>query len=79
MLSGEPDGLEVILKLAENGVGTALMPQTAPHLEWPAGVRALGLREHTFHSDIGLVNSSRLTLTGADSCPAHKCSINDRF
>jgi DNA-binding transcriptional LysR family regulator len=59
----ELDELEAIIKLVENGVGVALVPQTAPDFEWPAGVRVLDLGQHTFHRDIGLVHRSRQTFT----------------
>jgi DNA-binding transcriptional LysR family regulator len=59
----ELDELEAIIKLVENGVGVALVPQTATHQEWPVGVRALGLGQHTFHRDIGLVHRSRQSFT----------------
>ncbi|WLH15370.1 LysR substrate-binding domain-containing protein [Pseudomonas hefeiensis] len=56
----ELDELEAIIKLVENGVGVALVPQTAAHHDWPAGVRALDLGPHAFHRDIGLVHRSSL-------------------
>ncbi|MEN2394227.1 LysR substrate-binding domain-containing protein [Pseudomonas halotolerans] len=56
----ELDELEAIIKLVENGVGVALVPQTSAH-DWPTGVRALDLGQHTFHRDIGLVHRSSLT------------------
>lgn len=59
----ELDELEAIIKLVENGVGVALVPQTGPRPEWPAGVRALDLGEQTFHRDIGLVHRSPQTFT----------------
>lgn len=59
----ELDELEAIIKLIENGVGVALVPQTATHQEWSAGVRAFDLGQHTFHRDIGLVHQSRQTFT----------------
>lgn len=59
----ELDELEAIIKLVENGVGVALVPQTATHQEWPESVRALDLGHHTFHRDIGLVNRSRKSFT----------------
>lgn len=59
----ELDELDAIVKLVENGLGVALVPQTAPHQDWPQGVRALDLGPHTFHRDIGLVHRSRQTLT----------------
>jgi DNA-binding transcriptional LysR family regulator len=59
----ELDELEAIIKLVENGVGVALVPQTAIHQEWPTGVRALDLGQHTFHRDIGLVHRSRQSFT----------------
>ncbi|MGE8068846.1 LysR substrate-binding domain-containing protein [Pseudomonas sp. NPDC089569] len=59
----ELDELEAIIKLVENGVGVALVPQTALHQEWSTGVRALDLGQHTFHRDIGLVHRSQQTFT----------------
>jgi len=59
----ELDELEAIVKLVENGVGVALVPQTANQQEWPAGVRALDLGQLTFHRDIGLVHRSRQSFT----------------
>ncbi|MCX2901324.1 LysR substrate-binding domain-containing protein [Pseudomonas mandelii] len=59
----ELDELDAIVKLVENGVGVALVPQTATLREWPAGVRVLDLGQHTFHRDIGLVHRSRQTFT----------------
>jgi DNA-binding transcriptional LysR family regulator len=59
----ELDELEAIIKLVENGVGVALVPQTAPDFAWPDGVRVLDLGQHTFHRDIGLVHRSRQTYT----------------
>ncbi|MCW8275180.1 LysR family transcriptional regulator [Pseudomonas sp. PCH199] len=59
----ELDELEAIIKLVENGVGVALVPQTATQQEWPTGVRALDLGPHTFHRDIGLVHRSRQSFT----------------
>ncbi|MBN6776141.1 LysR family transcriptional regulator [Pseudomonas granadensis] len=59
----ELDELEAIIKLVENGVGVALVPQTSPDFEWPAGVRAFDLGQHTFHRDIGLVHRAQQTFT----------------
>lgn len=59
----ELDELEAIIKLVANGVGVALVPQTATHEEWPAGVRVLDLGQHTFHRDIGLVHRVRQSFT----------------
>lgn len=59
----ELDELEAIIKLVENGVGVALVPQTATHQDWPAGVRALDLGLHTFHRDIGLVHRAWQSFT----------------
>lgn len=59
----ELDELEAIIKLVGNGVGVALVPQTAAHRKWPEGVRALDLAEHTFHRDVGLVHRPRQSLT----------------
>ncbi|OUM02299.1 LysR family transcriptional regulator [Variovorax sp. JS1663] len=52
----ELDELDAIVALVAKGVGVALVPQTATHRRWPAGVRAIDLRRHTFHRDIGLVH-----------------------
>ncbi|MHC5133170.1 LysR family transcriptional regulator [Pseudomonas glycinis] len=59
----ELDELEAIIKLVENGLGVALVPQTSNQQKWPASVRALDLGQHTFHRDIGLVHRSRKSLT----------------
>ncbi|WP_338498770.1 LysR family transcriptional regulator [Pseudomonas sp. WP18] len=59
----ELDELEAIVKLVENGVGVALVPQTTQNPPWPAGVRALDLGVHTFHRDIGLIHRSGQGLT----------------
>jgi len=59
----ELDELEAIIKLVGNGVGIALVPQTEAHQEWPAGVRALDLGQHTFHRDIGLIHRSQRSFT----------------
>ncbi len=42
----ELDELEAIIRLVGNGVGVALVPQTATHRKWPEGIRALDLAEH---------------------------------
>jgi DNA-binding transcriptional LysR family regulator len=52
----ELDELEAIVKLVENGVGVALVPQTATYRRWPAKVRAIDLGHHTFHRDVGIVH-----------------------
>jgi DNA-binding transcriptional LysR family regulator len=52
----EIDELDAIVKLVANGVGVALVPQTANHRRWPAAVRAIDLGQHTFHRDVGLVH-----------------------
>jgi DNA-binding transcriptional LysR family regulator len=52
----ELDELEAIVRLVADGVGVALVPQTAGHCRWPAAVRAIDLGTHTFHRDIGLVH-----------------------
>ncbi|MDU8432479.1 LysR family transcriptional regulator [Pseudomonas syringae pv. actinidifoliorum] len=59
----ELDELDAIVKLVANGVGVALVPETATIQAWPAGVRALDLGPHTFHRDIGLVHRARRSLT----------------
>jgi DNA-binding transcriptional LysR family regulator len=51
----ELDELDAIVRLVANGVGVALVPETAAQGRWPAGVRALDLGRRTFHRDIGLV------------------------
>ncbi|WP_016835776.1 LysR family transcriptional regulator [Herbaspirillum lusitanum] len=52
----EVDELDAIVKLVANDVGIALVPETSGHQQWPTGVRAIQLGEHTFHRDIGLVH-----------------------
>ncbi|CAD5110252.1 LysR family transcriptional regulator [Zestomonas carbonaria] len=52
----EVDELEAIIRLVANGVGVALVPQTATYRRWPASVRAIDLGPHTFHRDVGLVH-----------------------
>ncbi|WP_434570384.1 LysR family transcriptional regulator [Pseudomonas sp. Z3-6] len=59
----ELDELDAIIKLVANGVGVALVPETTPHHEWPAGVRPIDLNQRTFHRDIGLVHRARRSLT----------------
>ncbi|MCV4262566.1 LysR substrate-binding domain-containing protein [Pseudomonas capsici] len=59
----ELDELEAIIKLVANGVGVALVPQTADHRKWPAEVRALELGSHTFHRDVGLVHRAKENLS----------------
>ncbi|KVK79814.1 LysR family transcriptional regulator [Burkholderia cepacia] len=58
----ELDELDAIVKLVGNGVGVAIVPQTAAYRRWPAGVRAIDLGHHTFHRDIGLVHRARRTM-----------------
>ncbi|MFH7456877.1 LysR substrate-binding domain-containing protein, partial [Pseudomonas syringae group genomosp. 7] len=59
----ELDVLDAIIKLVCNGVGVALVPDSASSQEWPAGVRSIDLQLHTFHRDIGLVHRARRSLT----------------
>jgi len=59
----ELDELDAIVRLVANGVGIALVPQTATHRRWPAAVRAIDLGPHTFHRDIGLVHRSSRSLS----------------
>ncbi|ABB08102.1 LysR family transcriptional regulator [Burkholderia lata] len=59
----ELDELDAIVKLVENGVGVAIVPQTAVYRRWPASVRAIDLGHHTFHRDIGLVHRARRTMS----------------
>ena len=59
----ELDELDAIVKLVANGVGAALVPQTAAHRRWPAAVRAVDLGQHTFHRDIGLVHRATQNLS----------------
>lgn len=61
----EVDELEAIVRLVANGVGVAIVPQTSSQRHWPAAVRAIGLGEHTFHRDIGLVHRARSGLSPA--------------
>lgn len=57
------EGLEAIVKLVANGVGVALVPQTAIQRRWPAAVRAIVLGTQTFHRDVGLVHWARQHLS----------------
>ena len=59
----ELDELDAIVRLVANGVGIALVPQTATHRRWPAAVRAIDLGPHTFHRDIGLVHRASRSLS----------------
>lgn len=60
----EVDELEAIVRLVSNGVGVALVPQTASLRRWPATLRAIDLGERTFHRDIGLVHRSAQSSIG---------------
>ena len=59
----EADELEAIVRLVSNGVGVALVPQTAAQRRWPAAVRAIDLGAHTFHRDVGLVHRAERHLS----------------
>ncbi|MDP9651987.1 LysR substrate-binding domain-containing protein [Paraburkholderia caledonica] len=59
----EVDELEAIIRLVENGLGVALVPEVATHKRWPAAVRAIDLGDHTFHRDVGLVHRARGSLS----------------
>jgi DNA-binding transcriptional LysR family regulator len=59
----ELDELDAIVRLVANGLGVALVPQTASHRRWPAAVRAIDLGHHTFHRDIGLVHRASRSLS----------------
>ena len=59
----EVDELDAIVRLVANGVGVALVPQTATLRRWPAAVRAIDLGHHTFHRDIGLVHRASRSLS----------------
>ena len=59
----EVDELDAIVRLVANGVGIALVPQTATRRRWPAAVRAIDLGHHTFHRDIGLVHRASRSLS----------------
>lgn len=59
----EADELDALVKLVANGVGVALVPQTADTRRWPARVRALSLGSHTFHRDVGLVHRAHANLS----------------
>ncbi|MGD9942453.1 MAG: LysR family transcriptional regulator [Burkholderiaceae bacterium] len=58
----EVDELEAMVQLVANGVGVALVPQTAQHHRWPAAVRAVDLGVQTFHREIGLIHRAPRTL-----------------
>ncbi|WP_237882294.1 LysR family transcriptional regulator [Pseudomonas sp. PGPR40] len=59
----ELDELDAIIKLVANGVGVALVPETATRTEWPAEIRPIDLKQRTFHRDIGLVHRARRSLS----------------
>ena len=59
----EVDELDAIVRLVANGVGVALVPQTATLRRWPTAVRAIDLGHHTFHRDIGLVHRASRSLS----------------
>lgn len=59
----EVDELEAIVRLVANGVGVALVPQTATQQHWPPGVRAIDLGQHTFYRDVGLVHRASHNLS----------------
>lgn len=59
----EVDELDAIVQLVANGVGAALVPQTRTLRQWPKGVRALDLGNHTFHRDIGLIHRANHQLS----------------
>ncbi|WP_322048952.1 LysR family transcriptional regulator [Paraburkholderia sp. J67] len=59
----ELDELEAIVKLVGNGVGVALVPQTATYRRWPAKVHAIDLGHHTFHRDIGIVQRDAVQMS----------------
>ncbi|KPC33695.1 LysR family transcriptional regulator [Pseudomonas syringae pv. cilantro] len=59
----ELDELDAIVKLVANGVGVALVPETATLQAWPPTVRAIDLGQHTFHRDIGLVHRAKRSLS----------------
>ncbi|MFP3613141.1 LysR substrate-binding domain-containing protein [Paraburkholderia sp. SIMBA_050] len=59
----EVDELEAIVKLVANGLGVALVPQTASHRRWPAAVRAIDLGPRTFHREVGLVHRANRNLS----------------
>lgn len=58
----EVDEQEALVGLVANGVGVALVPQSATYRRWPAGVRAIDLGVQTFHREIGLVHRARRSL-----------------
>ncbi len=59
----EVDELEAIVKLVANGLGVALVPQTAAYRRWPAAVRAIDLGPRTFHREVGLVHRASRNLS----------------
>ena len=57
----ELDELDALVRLVANGLGVALVPQTARQRRWPAAVRAIDLGPQTFHRDIGIVHRADAT------------------
>jgi len=48
------EDVDAMVKMVSSGLGIALVPVTRPDF-LPANVRAVGLGEHTFHREIGMV------------------------
>jgi DNA-binding transcriptional LysR family regulator len=70
----ELDELDAIVALVAQGVGVALVPQTATQ-RWPSAVRAIDLGRHTFHRDIGLVHRGSRPLAGPAGLLAKQISV----
>lgn len=71
----ELDEQEAIVKLVANGVGVALVPQTSQKA-WPSSVRVLGLGEHTFHRDVGLVHRAKTSLSETVKALAERIALS---
>ena len=67
----QPPSVLSKVRLVANGVGVALVPQTAAYRRWPAAVRAIDLGPHTFHRDIGLVHRPDASLSAPARLLAH--------
>jgi DNA-binding transcriptional LysR family regulator len=67
----EVDELDAIVRLVANGLGIALVPQTANQRRWPAAVRSIDLGEQTFYREIGIVHRSERSLSDAARLLAH--------
>jgi len=53
----------------------ALVPQTSQKA-WPSSVRVLGMGEHTFHRDVGLVHRAKTSLSETVKALAERIALS---